>query len=52
MEHAKKTKIIGEGMEITDVTLDREKRDEYELAATLKELENLFHLVKYYQDST
>jgi hypothetical protein len=39
-------------MEITDATLDREKRDEEELAAALKELEHLCHLVKYYQDTT
>jgi hypothetical protein len=35
-------------MEITDATLDREKRDEEDLAAALKELEHLCHLEKYY----
>jgi hypothetical protein len=40
------------GMEITDATLDRAKRDEEELVATLKELEHLCHLEKYYQDTT
>jgi hypothetical protein len=52
MEHAKTSKLIGIGMEITDATLDRAKRDEEELATTLKELEHLCHLVKYYQDTT
>jgi hypothetical protein len=32
--------------------LDRAKRDEKELAATLKELDYLYHLAKYYQYST
>jgi DNA repair ATPase RecN len=39
-------------MAITDATLDRAKRDEEELATSLKELEHLHHLVKYYQDTT
>jgi hypothetical protein len=39
-------------MAITDATLDRERRDEKELFAALKELEHLRHLEKYYQDST
>jgi hypothetical protein len=39
-------------MEITDATLDRERKDEEELAILLKELEHLYHLEKYYQDST
>jgi hypothetical protein len=39
-------------MEITDATLDRERKDEEELATVLKELEHLYHLEKYYQDST
>jgi hypothetical protein len=51
-EHAKTSKIIGAGMTSTDVTLDKAKRDEEELASTLKELEHLFHLEKYYQDTT
>jgi hypothetical protein len=51
-EHAKTSELIGAGMEITDATLDREKRDEEELAAALKELEHLRHLEKYYQDTT
>jgi len=29
-EHAKMTELIGEGMAITDVTLDKEKKDEEE----------------------
>jgi hypothetical protein len=51
-EHAKTSELIGAGMEITDATLDREKRDEEELVASLKELEHLRHLEKYYQDTT
>jgi hypothetical protein len=51
-EHAKTSKLIGAGMEITDATLDRAKRDEEELATALKELEHLRHLEKYYQDTT
>jgi hypothetical protein len=51
-EHAKTSELIDAGMVITDATLDRERRDEYELATVLKELEHLCHLVKYYQDST
>jgi hypothetical protein len=37
---------------IIDATLERVKRDEDELDATLKELEHLRHLEKYYQDTT
>jgi hypothetical protein len=43
-EHAKTSQLIGAGMAITDATLDTTRRDEKELAATLKELEHLFHL--------
>jgi hypothetical protein len=39
-------------MEITDATLERAKRDEEELASTMKELEHLCHLAKYYQNTT
>jgi hypothetical protein len=42
------SKLIDAGMAIIDVTFDREKRDEKDLAAALKELENLLHLEKYY----
>jgi hypothetical protein len=51
-KHAKTFELIDAGMEITDATLDRAKRDKVELAATLKELEHLRHLEKYYQDNT
>jgi hypothetical protein len=51
-EHAKTSELIDAGMEITDATLDRERKDEEELATVLKELEHLCHLEKYYQDST
>jgi hypothetical protein len=51
-EHAKTFELIGVGMEIIDATLDRSKRYEHELVSTLKELEHLFHLAKYYKDTT
>jgi hypothetical protein len=51
-KHFKTYELIGARMEITDATLDREKRDEEELAIALKELEHLHHLAKYYQDNT
>jgi hypothetical protein len=51
-KHAKMSELISAGMEITDATLDRERKDEEELAYALNELENLCHLTKYYQDST
>jgi hypothetical protein len=37
---------------ISDNTLERAKKDEKELAITLKELEHLHYLAKYYQDTT
>jgi hypothetical protein len=46
------SELIDAEMAITDATLDRERRDEKDLAAALKELEHLRHLEKYYQDST
>jgi hypothetical protein len=52
IEHAKTSKLISAGMEITDATLNREKRDEEEFSSSLKELEHLCHLEKYYQDTT
>jgi hypothetical protein len=51
-KHAKTSELIDAGMAITDATLDRARRNERELAATLKELEHLCHLEKYYQGST
>jgi len=36
--HAKTSKLIDAGMTITDATLDREKKDEEELVASMKEL--------------
>jgi hypothetical protein len=51
-EHAKTSELIDAGMEIKDATLDRAKRDGKELVTTLKELEHLCHLAKYYQDTT
>jgi hypothetical protein len=51
-EHAKTSQLIDAGREITDATLDRERKDEEEMVAALKKLENLHHLEKHYQDST
>jgi hypothetical protein len=51
-ENAKTTEIIGARMAITDATVDQERQNKKELAATKKELDHLRHLVKYYQDST
>jgi uncharacterized protein YaeQ len=51
-EHAKTSKIISVGMAIMEATLDIARRDEKRLSTTLKELEHLRHLEKYYQDST
>jgi hypothetical protein len=48
----KTSKLIGAGMEITDATLDRAGKDKEEMDVTLKELEHLCYLEKYYQDST
>jgi hypothetical protein len=47
-DHAKTSELIGTGMEITNATMYRVKRDEDELADALKELEHLRHLEKYY----
>jgi hypothetical protein len=52
MEHAKTSKLIIAGMEITNATMDRKRNDEEDLANALKELEHLRHLEKYYQNST
>jgi hypothetical protein len=51
-EHAKTSEFIGAWMEITYATLDKEKRDDEELVVSLKELEHLRHLDKYYRDTT
>jgi hypothetical protein len=47
-KHSKMCKLIDIGMSIIDATLDRAKRDEEELATSLKELEHFRHLEKYY----
>jgi hypothetical protein len=52
IENDNTTEIIRAGMDITDATLEKEKMDEKELAATKKELDHLPHLVKYYKDLT
>jgi hypothetical protein len=51
-ENARTSELIGVGRAISDATLDREKKMKRNLAATLKELEHLRHLAKYYQDTT
>jgi hypothetical protein len=51
-EHAKMSELISTGMLITDATLDRERKDEEDLVVVIKELEHLFHLEKYYHNST
>jgi hypothetical protein len=50
--HTQHSELIDTGMEFIDATLYREKRDEEELSAAMKELEHICHLVKYYQDTT
>jgi hypothetical protein len=47
-KNAKMIELIGAGMAITTTTLDRERRDERELAAMKKELDHLQHQAKYY----
>jgi hypothetical protein len=44
IEHAMTSEIIDIGMVITYATFDRPRRDEKDLAATLKELDRLHHL--------
>jgi hypothetical protein len=51
-KHVNTSELIGIGMAIIDAMLNRAKRDEKELDTTLKELDYLRHLEKYYQDST
>jgi len=51
-EHAKTYELIGAGMAILYATQDRAKRDEEESVVSLKELEHLCHLAKYYQNTT
>jgi hypothetical protein len=52
IESAKITELIRVGMAITDATLDREKRDEREVAAMKNKLDHLRHQAEYYQNST
>jgi hypothetical protein len=47
-EHAKTSELIGVGMAIKNATLDRDKGYEEDLVISLKELEHLRHLEKYY----
>jgi hypothetical protein len=49
---ARTSELIGMGRAISDVAQDRARRDERELANTLKELEHLRHLVEYYKGAT
>jgi hypothetical protein len=49
---AQTSELIGVGKSLSDATLDRARRDEKELATTLKELEHLCHLAEYYKGAT
>jgi hypothetical protein len=49
---ARTSELIGIGKSLSDVAQDRVRRDEKELADTLKELKHLPHLVKYYKGAT
>jgi hypothetical protein len=49
---ARTSELIDVGKALLDATLDRARRDEKELDATLKELEHLCHIVEYYKGST
>jgi hypothetical protein len=44
--------LIGMGKSLSDVAQDRVKRNEKELATTLKELEHVRHLAEYYKSAT
>jgi hypothetical protein len=44
IEHSKTSELIVVGMVIIDASLDGERKDEEEICAMLKELDNLFHL--------
>jgi hypothetical protein len=46
------SELIGMGKSLSDATQDRARRDEKELATTLKELEHLRHLSEYYKGTT
>ena len=46
------SKMIGVERALSDAAQDRARRDERELANTLKELEHLHHLVEYYKGAT
>jgi hypothetical protein len=49
---ARTSELIGMGRALSDAAQDRARRDERELADTLKELEHLRHLVEYYKGAT
>jgi hypothetical protein len=51
-KHPKTSKLISAGMTIIDATLYKMRKDEEDFTTVLKELENIFHLAKYYQEST
>jgi len=44
--------LIDMGKSLSNVAQDRSRRDEKELASTLKELKHLHHLVEYYKTTT
>jgi hypothetical protein len=49
---ARTSELIGMGRALSDAAQDRARRDERELADTLKELEHLRHIVEYYKGTT
>jgi hypothetical protein len=49
---ARMSEIIDMVKSLSDATLDRARRDEKKLVASLKELEHLCHLVEYYKGAT
>jgi hypothetical protein len=49
-KNAKIIELIRECMAITDATLDRERKNEREVATMKKELDHLHHQVEYYQN--
>jgi len=49
---ARTSEQINIGKSLLDDTLDRARRGEKELASSLKELEQFFHLFEYYKGAT
>jgi hypothetical protein len=51
-ENTKVSELVGVGMDITDATLDRVKRDEQEATSMIKDLYHIQHKAEHYQDTT